>query len=238
MDPNLNCCYDLKRNSFVSYDDACAMAGLLSQETGLRYEVNPDTLLGFTATRCLSHEQAHCVEPPREGMISERRLEEYRPSWRGFIPNYLLTVAGLTLLLYPVEFLEYLFPKIGILEVPDWLNPEELIRGLAKLGWGLTLLGQTCFYRYFAHSLQFNQYGVLYKKGVFVQDQVMIRYADIKSIAVKQGLIETILGIGSLHLDSAATNGDVDIVFKHVKTPNQVRERILQLIDAGARIQR
>jgi uncharacterized membrane protein YdbT with pleckstrin-like domain len=68
------------------------------------------------------------------------------------------------------------------------------------------------------------------KKGIIAQDHVQIRFPDIKTIGVHQSILERLLGIGKLHLDSAGTNGEVDIVFNNLVNPDYLRRRIMSFI--------
>jgi len=69
------------------------------------------------------------------------------------------------------------------------------------------------------------------KKGILAQSQVQIRFSDIKTIGVQQGILDRLMGIGTVHLDSAGTNGTVDIEFKNTIDPIRMRRNIQILID-------
>ena len=69
------------------------------------------------------------------------------------------------------------------------------------------------------------------KKGIIALDQVQIRFGDIKTVGVKQSILDRLLGIGTIHLDSAGTNGEVDIIFDNIINPVHMRHHIQSLID-------
>jgi hypothetical protein len=53
----------------------------------------------------------------------------------------------------------------------------------------------------------------------------------LKLIRNQVSILERLLGIGTLHLDSAGTNGTVDIVFNNLINPVYMRHRLQHLID-------
>jgi len=97
------------------------------------------------------------------------------------------------------------------------------------------LYGLRFIYSYYAVKLWFDDDGVVMKKGIIAQDQIQIRFGDIKTIGVHQSIINRLLGIGTLHLDSAGTNGTVDIVFNNLIDPVYMRRRLQYLIDQYAK---
>jgi uncharacterized membrane protein YdbT with pleckstrin-like domain len=72
-------------------------------------------------------------------------------------------------------------------------------------------------------------------KGIIARDQVKIRFDDIKTVGINQGIIERLLGIGTIHLASAGTNGEVDIIFRNLVNPVQVRQRVQKLMHSFSR---
>jgi membrane protein YdbS with pleckstrin-like domain len=219
---------DLAANSFARFDDAQAMCELLYRETGSAYTVMSDNHLGFTTRR--SRTQA---AQPQPALADRQRPEvtEYRQAFRGFVPHYLEIAAGALLMAYPFKVTGWLFDLLNIQNIPDWMDLKDLGTIYVFAGLALTLYGLRFIYSYFAVKMVFDHDGVMLKKGIIAQSHVQIRFNDIKTVGVEQSVLDRLLGIGTVHLDSAGTNGTVDIELRNMYNPAHMRRRIQQLID-------
>lgn len=133
------------------------------------------------------------------------------------------------------EYLQLLvLDRMNVSGFPLESTYPELSEGVFITGLAIALYSLRFVYRYFALKLWFDQDGVVLKTGIIAQQQVQIRYTDIKTISVKQTIIDRLLGIGTIHLDSAGTNGTVDIVFDNLLNPVELRVRLQQWIDGRA----
>lgn len=218
---------NLRLNSFASFDDAMDICDLLNRETGDKYTVMPDNHLGFTARRC----QENRLSQEIKKVESFEEDREYRQSFRGFIQHYSEFVMGSLLTISPYKFMGWAFALLSIHEIPDWFSVPgwgEVLRlgGFILLLWSLRFI-----YSYFAKKICFDSDGVILKKGLIALDQVQIRFGDIKTVGVKQSILDRLLGIGTIHLDSAGTNGEVDIIFDNIINPVHMRHHIQSLID-------
>lgn len=223
---------DLAANSFASFDDAQAMCELLNRETGSAYTVMPDHYLGFTTRRRMTQAaQPQPVSADRQQAV----VMEYRQAFRGFIPHYLEIVVGILLASSPFKVIGWLFDLLNIQEIPDWLDLKSFGTVIAYAGLALLLYGLRFIYSYFAVKMIFDHDGVILKKGIIAQSQVQIRFNDIKTVGVEQSILDRLLGIGVVHLDSAGTNGTVDIELRNMLNPVDTRRRIQQLIDLQSR---
>ncbi|MCD2451931.1 MAG: PH domain-containing protein [Methylicorpusculum sp.] len=219
---------NLRMNSFASFDDAMDMCELLSRETGDEYTVMPDNHLGFTANRI----QSSIKKSNKKGEIeSEFNARELRQAWRGFITNYFEIFLGLLLIMNPYRVMGWVFYCLSIETLPEWLNLKGVGDLLGLGGVLLILYGLRFIYSYFAEKLYIDEDGIILKKGILAQSQVQIRFSDIKTIGVQQGILDRLMGIGTVHLDSAGTNGTVDIEFKNTIDPIRMRRNIQILID-------
>lgn len=215
-------------NSFASFDDAMDMCELLSRETGDEYTVMPDNHLGFTANRI----QSSIKKSNKKGEIeSEFNARELRQAWRGFITNYFEIFLGLLLIMNPYRVMGWVFYCLSIETLPEWLNLKGVGDLLGLGGVLLILYGLRFIYSYFAEKLYIDEDGIILKKGILAQSQVQIRFSDIKTIGVQQDILDRLMGIGTVHLDSAGTNGTVDIEFKNTIDPIRMRRNIQILID-------
>lgn len=215
---------NLRLKSFASFDDAMAMCDLLNMETGNKYTAMTDNHLGFTVCR---HKENVQQQNPVETYDPNNRA--YRQAFRGFIPHYSECVIGILLIANPYAVLGWIFALLNIQTIPEWGE------GFRLGGFLLLLYGLRFAYSYYAVKLWFDDDGVVMKKGIIAQDQIQIRFGDIKTIGVHQSIINRLLGIGTLHLDSAGTNGTVDIVFNNLINPICMRRRLQHLIDQSAK---
>lgn len=158
----------------------------------------------------------------------------YRQAIRGFIPHYSECVIGILLIANPYAVWGWIFAFLNIQTIPEWFSLAEWGEGFRFGGFLLLLYGLRFIYSYYAVKLWFDD-GVVMKKGIIAQDQIQIRFGDIKTIGVHQSIINRLLGIGTLHLDSAGTNGTVDIVFNNLINPVYMRRRLQHLIDQYAK---
>lgn len=223
---------NLRFKSFARFDDAMAMCDLLNKETGDKYTVVSDNYLGFTARRCQENrqkQQQNSVE------IYDHNNRVYRQAFRGFIPNYSVCAIGILLIANPYTLLGWIFALLNIQTIPEWFSLPEWGEGFRLGGFLLLPYGLRFIYSYYAIKLWFDDDGVVMKKGIIAQDQIQIRFGDIKTIGVHQSIINRLLGIGTLHLDSAGTNGTVDIVFNNLINPVYMRRRLQHLIDQSAK---
>ena len=115
--------------------------------------------------------------------------------------------------------------------IPEWFNVSEAGKVVSVGGYVLILYGLRFIYSYYARKLFIEDEFVLSKKGIIAQDHIQIRYVDIKTVGIRQTIIERLLGIGTLHLASAGTNGEVDIIFDNLINPSYMRSRVQKLIE-------
>ena len=219
---------NIRLNSYASFDDAMDMCELLSRETGEEYTVMPDNHLGFTTNRV----QSNIKRSQKITKLGEEdKQREFCQAWRGFLTNYFQIMFGGLLIINPYKILGWIFYWLHIESVPDWLDLNGFGELLGFGGGLLFLYGLRFLYSYFAEKLYIDDDGIILKKGIIAQSQVQIRFGDIKTIGVQQGILDRLLGIGTIHLDSAGTNGTVDIEFRNVIDPVSMRRNIQHLID-------
>ena len=142
-----------------------------------------------------------------------------------------LPVIGMLAVLMTISPGTWVFSLLNIQTIPEWLNLKGWGEAFGLTGFLLFLYGLRCIYSYFAVKMCFDEDGVILKKGIIAQTQVQIRFGDIKTIGVQQSILDRVLGIGTLNLDSAGTNGTVDIIFENLINPVHMRRRIQYLID-------
>ncbi|WP_347990186.1 PH domain-containing protein [Methylomonas sp. AM2-LC] len=223
--------YSIIDNSFSSYDDATEFAVVLSRETKNIYQVMPDGMFGFTASKTITNtgnKITHANERHDELLISG----EYKQSFLGFIENYLEIMVGVFMILKPVSTIYLAFRLVAIQDFPEWINRAGLIGFTKALGVFWFAYGLRFIYSYFSNRIYFEDDGVILRKGLIALSQVQIRYLDIKTVQVSQSITERMLGIGTLRMDSAGRNGMDDIKFKNIRNPIYIRRLIQKKIDS------
>ncbi len=226
---------DLKRKSFASFDDALEICNLLNQESGNDYTVMTDENLGFTVKRNQENkvnEHQKCAVRDNSNALEKRA---YRQSFRGFLEHFSELLLGLFLAVSPYTVIGWIFSVLKIEVMPEWFNLSASGKLVSMAGYILMLYGVRFIYSYYSRKLFIEDEFVLSKKGIIAQDHIQIRYVDIKTIGIRQSIIERLLGIGTLHLASAGTNGEVDIIFDNLINPSYMRSRIQKLIEKTRR---
>jgi membrane protein YdbS with pleckstrin-like domain len=226
---------NLQLKSFAHFDDAMAMGHLLSNETGVEYTVMSDNHLGFTVKRGQEKKPGR----PQKAVAgnARNRLEKmaYRQSLRGFIEHLLELVVGVFLIVSPYTVLGWVFAVMDVKTIPEWFS-LPVCGEIFKVGGYLFLMyGLRFVYSYYAAKLFFEEDSMVLKKGIIAQDHIQIRFVDIKTVGVRQSIIERLLNIGTLHLASAGTNGEVDIIFDNLISPAYMRNRVQKLIVQNTR---
>ncbi len=132
----------------------------------------------------------------------ETIIYQKRPSWLYY---HWLYIAGIILFLFSI--------KSG-----------ELEGGLFAL---LFIIGLAAIFR---HRYQFTVTSsrVIMRVGLIAKNTNEIQLRHIRAINVRQGIVERILGIGTVEFSSAA-GGGVEVLFKGISDPHGVKERIKSL---------
>ena len=68
--------------------------------------------------------------------------------------------------------------------------------------------------------------------GIISRHSVRMAYENVQNAYVKQGILERLLGVGTVGLSSSGQH-DVEIVIQGVKHPGQIIERIQQVLQKG-----
>jgi len=216
---------NLRRNSFANFSDAAAICDFIKSMTGEHYTVENDLHLGFTVVgeKTIMASQQRDDEYRRDSLV-------YRQALRGFIPHYAEIATGALLVVWPETAFRWILSLLNIQTIPEWLNLTLWSNLFMVAGYMLALYGLRFIYSYYAASLCFEGDSVMLKKGIIARDQVQIRYGDIKTTNIKQSVLDRLLGIGTLNLDSAGTNGAVDIEFYNLINPISMRQRVQRLM--------
>lgn len=142
-----------------------------------------------------------------------------RPSWNRYSHYFGLTSlcwAGAFYILhrpltYP-DILYHYFPHLL------W-NPQ--LPSALLLGVGALFILRALIRRY-AVSYTLRQDRLIARYGLIIRDERSVRLADIRSIHLRQGVFDRLLGIGDLVFSSAASS-DADVIFRHIRHPERVK---------------
>lgn len=140
-----------------------------------------------------------------------------RPSWKNYIPHYLIITAVIALMIFiSVTFSPGAF----------WGNVNYFI-GLAVL---LVVLGKVMLIR-FSERFTITDKEVSMERGILNKSSVEVRILQIRTIQVKQHIWQRIMNIGDLLIASAGTEG-YEIVAHGIDAPYEMRDKIQDLMSA------
>lgn len=78
------------------------------------------------------------------------------------------------------------------------------------------------FYSYYSIVLIVDNEGVTLRKGIIAREFISIRFSEIKTIGVKQGILARLLNVGNLEFASSGSDG-VDIIFTNIVNPGATK---------------
>lgn len=105
---------------------------------------------------------------------------------------------------------------------------QRLDQGLTGLGAFLLVTGWLGFLWQWAGALyRVTDFGVEARLGLIAHQTVGLRFQDIRSMSIKQSLLDRVLNVGLLEFTSAGTDGD-PVRFNRVAHP----DKVLRLVKA------
>lgn len=159
-----------------------------------------------------------------------------RPALRTSLPFYLpFVLLGGFLIVNPVLMLSFLMSISGIDSLPRFVKPEWLIVGTRIIGAFLCFPSiWHVFHPWLSSRYMLSKDGVSMEHGIIARDVVQVRYRDIRSTSISQGIVDRLLNIGTVQFASAGD--EVDVSFTGIPGPARVRRLVQRLInDAGNR---
>lgn len=133
-------------------------------------------------------------------------MKKLRPAWR----NYLLELTAFVL-----------FGMI-YLAVPE----EDGAKGF--LGILVLIFIIVPLYQRFSNKYEFDTKKIEAHKGIIARKLNTIRLKDLRSVNLKQGIIQRLLNTGNLEFSSAG-GGGVEVTFKGIVSPKKVKDEIEDL---------
>jgi Bacterial PH domain len=245
--------YNLDGLPFRNEGKALRMCELLSGETGKGYRLEPYPEGGFVV-RAAAIEQRYSKPegqqpplpkenpvPPDLGrsdtantvpVASPKDYELRQAVFRtNLCPLFLMAVAVCFVLL-PDSLL------LNVLEVIN-IQPRQLGAWLQRLDQGMTGVGSAMLIVIWLSFLwqragalyRVTGFGVEARLGIIAHQTVGLRFQDIRSMGIKQSLLDRLLNVGLLEFTSAGTDG-APVRFNRVANPGKVL-RIVKARMAG-----
>ena len=138
-----------------------------------------------------------------------------RPAWR-----CQLGLIVLTSVLVP--------PALLLSWVP--LSGDGAIDLVVKLAmWALVI----CFvpvllYRRYSNSYYVSERRIEHRKGIIARNVKSIRISDLRNVNMRQGIVDRMLGIGTIEFSSAGGSG-IEVAWVGILHPGAVRQQIEDL---------
>ena len=237
------CILNLDGKPFSSFEVAAKMRDLLSQENpSQHYQValfdTVDSSRGFIVERVKQGEQfdtetgkknetVATVDDKKTGLITP---SIYHPALRTYLLHIPLILAALWVLMFTEEVWIAILSELGLKSLPAWINGGALVswtRLVVGIWTGWLIL--TILLNYYGTTLIVDHRGVTLRKGIVTRDETNVRFNEIRTIGLRQGILDRLLGIGILEFAASGTD-DVDIRFFNIANPAGVKVEIESIV--------
>ncbi len=208
---------------FSDVDAARRKAGIVSEELGVPYQAVPHPLGGYAVSLAIPAQPDIANDPfighaPRnqggrhldnsgiDTPVRDTRTWEIiklRPAWRGFWREYVVIFTGFVVLIQHNYLLVNFLP-------PDNTLPPDVMRlavvFLLSVGLFLILVPLLkVLYTVFANQYLIYHDQVETRHGIIARNTTTIKINDIRSIDLRQGIIERLINVGTVELSTAGT---------------------------------
>jgi len=155
----------------------------------------------------------------------------FHPALRTYLLYFPLLVIALVLVLFTVELWGMVLSILDIKGLSAWVNGEVLVNSTQMIGSvGIIWILLTVLINYYGTTLLIDSHGLTFNKGIVTRNVTHIRFAEIRTIGLRQGLLDRLLNIGILEFASSGTD-DVDIRFINIANPTGVKAEIETIIE-------
>ncbi len=241
---------NIDQKSFVSFEQAATMRDLLMEESTHHYQVElfeeGNELAGFVVTRKSESQenlatQEVIYEWKDDPSLSDKKKTEnfislpinkvYHPALRTYFLYIPLAMVGIVLVIFSVELWMFALSILGLSALPGWVDGVLLIIITQMMGgaWLVWLLSGVLL-NYYGTALFIDGRGLTFKKGIITRDVTNVRFDEIRTIGLRQGIFDRLLNIGTLEFASSGTD-DVDIRFTNMANPTGVKAEIEDIIE-------
>ncbi|WP_145998617.1 PH domain-containing protein [Methyloterricola oryzae] len=223
--------YNLDGLPFCRVELARRMCELLCHESGRRYAIEDYPEGGYVIRPLLALAGAQGLgNIPDQGQskaLPAHATHSYRPAVvranLGMLPVLLvcLMLLGLSgpLSLWGVAFLAIHPERPG--QTLEWIVASLRLAG----GFGVLSIAALWSIEWLSARYTVAGAGVEARRGLFARETVSLRFEDIRSVTLRQTVAQRLLGIGTLELTSAGTDG-VPVQFYDIASPGQVKALI------------
>jgi len=228
--------FNLDQQPFDNFDSASKMRDVLIKETEHRYQVElfeaGNEAAGFVIKRTPQSSVNDTGYPTntteKTGTISTKI---YHPALRTYLLYFPLAILALLLTLFAVELWSVMLSILDIKGLPVWIDADLLIHSTQIIGTaGVSWIVSAVLINYYSTVLVIDSHGLTFKQGILTRDVTHIRFAEIRTVGLRQGLLDRLLNIGILEFAASGTD-DVDIRFINIADPTGVKAEIAALIE-------
>lgn len=149
-----------------------------------------------------------------------RRALELRPAWR----NQWLLIAFLPLLILAAIGASLADPA-AVTSANGPAGSPTLFTWLALIAAIVILI-----YRRYSWRFTIDNVRVSSHHGIIARNQKAVRIKDMRTVELRQGVIQRLLNVGGLAFYSAGSASS-DVLFRGIKDPHIVRDDVQRLLD-------
>lgn len=228
--------FNLNQQPFDSFDSAAKMRDVLIKETENRYQVElfepGNEAAGFVIKRTPQPSVNDTGYPENMNAKTGTMTNKvYHPALASYLLYFPLAILALLLTLFAVELWSVILSVLDIKGLPVWIDAGLLIHSTQIIGAaGVSWIVSAVLINYYGTSLVIDSHGLTFKQGILTRDVTHIRFAEIRTVGLRQGLLDRLLNMGILEFAASGTD-DVDIRFINIADPTGVKAEIAALIE-------
>ena len=230
---------NLDQQPFESFDRAAKMRDLLMKESVHHYRVElveaGNESAGFMVTRGGIGQDTHAVNRHSRHEEVNPRIQVlhkvYHPALRTYLLHMPVIIIGLILVLFAVDVWEFVLSLLDMKGLPGWIDGGLLVN-MTQIAGSLLIvwLLSGMLINYYGTSLVIDSRGISFKRGILTRDVTNVRFAEIRTIGLRQGILDRLLNIGILEFASSGTD-DVDIRIHNIADPKMLRDTIQRFVN-------
>lgn len=240
---------NIDQKSFVSFEQAATMRDLLMGESTHHYQVElfeeGNESAGFVVSRKSKSQEnlatqeviyewkgdPSLADKENKHFTSQPVNKVFHPALRTYLLYIPLAMVGVVLVFFAVELWMFALSLLGLSGLPSWIDGLLLIIITQMMGgaWLVWLLSGVLL-NYYGTALFIDGRGLTFKKGIISRDVTNVRFDEIRTIGLRQGIFDRLLNIGTLEFASSGTD-DVDIRFINMANPAGVKAEIEDIIE-------
>ena len=241
--------FNLDKLPFESFDMAAKMRDLLINESVHQYKIDlfdvDNELAGFVINRIQKEPHLSRDREQNAGGNVEKQTDQqaslsfstidinkiYHPALRTYLLYVPLIIIGLIIVFFAVEIWSFVLLISGVKGLPVWID-GGLLMNVTQLAGSVSVIWllSDILINFYGTILVIGSHGLTFKQGILTRDVIHIRYADIRTIGLRQGILDRLLNIGILEFTSSGT-GEVDIRFFNIANPSGVKADVEAIIE-------